>query len=38
MSDKEKMEVNIKRFETEMAKVKRTGIDELMSFIRKSDM
>lgn len=32
--DKEKL---IARFESEMAKVKRPGIDKLMDYIRKSD-
>lgn len=31
-------QANINRFETEMAKVSREGMDRLMAFIRKSDM
>ena len=31
-------QANIERFETEMAKVKREGIDKLMNYMRKSDM
>lgn len=31
-------QVNINRFEAEMAKVTRDGVDKLMAFIRKSDM
>ena len=31
-------QANINRFEAEMAKVKRDGVDRLMAFIRKSDM
>lgn len=31
-------QANINRFEAEMAKVKREGVDRLMAFIRKSDM
>ena len=31
-------QANINRFEAEMAKVTRDGVDKLMAFIRKSDM
>lgn len=31
-------QVNIERFETEMKKVKRDGVDKLMGYIRNSDM
>ena len=31
-------QINIDRFESEMSKVKREGVDKLMAFIRKSDM
>lgn len=31
-------QANINRFEAEMAKVTRDGVDKLMAFIRKSDV
>lgn len=31
-------QANINRFEAEMTKVTRDGVDKLMAFIRKSDM